>query len=436
LGAGAVLANNAIPAPEQTHPLYLAGATVHTVSGESIKGGGVLMEDGKIAAVREAGDQSALPDGTEVIDVSGQHIYPGLIAANTVLGLVEISAVRSTRDLVEPGALNPNVRAEVSVNPDSELLPVTRANGILTALVVPQAEGGGLVAGTSALVELDGWTWESMVVRAPVGMHIRWPQVTFGAVPPGSDEAESARKREREEAGRQLRLLDDLFDGARAYAKAKESGIVGFERDLRLEGVGPVLAGEVPVFAHANDLGRIQSAIDFADRHRVKLVLVGGRDAWRIADQLAGRDIAVIFGPVQELPMRRWEAFDTPFTGPGRLIAAGVLTCVAGEGSSSSAMNERNLPYQAAQAAAHGLPKEEALRAITLYAAQILGAGDRLGSIDPGKDATLIVTDGDPLEVRTQVERAYIRGKPVDLDSRHTRLYEKYQAKYRQKTAE
>jgi len=421
LYAGQVWGSDQIPAPPQDHPIALIGGTIHTISGATIEDGIVLFESGRITAV---GREVQLPPGTEQIDVRGKHIYPGFIAAATILGLTEIGAVRATRDYAEVGEINPNVRAETAINPDSELLPVARANGITLAQSIPT---GGLIAGLSALIMLDGWTWEDMTIKAPVGLHVRWPSMRIIRAPWMTQSPKEQKKRRDE----QIRKIKEAFAAARAYMKAKEAesqkGVPYHDTDLRWEAMIPALKKEIPVFVHANDIQQIEAAVDWATEEDLRMVLVGGRDAWRVADLLKEKNIPVIITGTHTLPMRRWEPYDTPFTNPLKLYEAGVKFCIAGTGN---AANERNLPYHAATAVAYGLPKEEALKAITLYPAEILGVADRVGSIEVGKDATLIVTNGDPLEIPTQVEMEFIQGRKIDLSSRHTQLYAKYRTKY------
>jgi imidazolonepropionase-like amidohydrolase len=419
-----VAASDQIPAPKQDHPIALTGGTIHTVSGATMANSTILFDAGKITAL---GTGVALPDGTEQINIQGKHVYPGLIAANTMLGLVEISAVRATRDFAEVGDINPNVRAEVSINPDSELLPVARANGITLALSIPT---GGLISGTSALITLDGWTWEDLTMKAPVGLHLYWPAMGISH----SRFVTISKEKQIKARDEKLQKIRDAFAEARAYLKAKEAetqtGVPYHNTDLRWEAMIPVFKKEIPVFVHANEIRQIQAAVDWATEEDISMVLVGGQDAWRVADLLKEKNIPVIIGAIHKLPMRRWEPYDTPFTLPLKLYEAGIPFCIATQGGSFGAAHERNLPYQAATAAAYGLPKEEALKAVTLYPAQILGVADRVGSLEVGKDATLIVTDGDPLEITTQVEYEFIQGRKIDLESRHTQLYKKYKTKY------
>lgn len=412
-----------VPAPPQARAIALINGTVHTVSGAVLENAVVLFENGKITGL---GKDVQIPSDAERIDVSGKQVYPSLIDANTTLGLVEISSVRATRDLAEAGGINPNVRAEAAINPDSELLPVARANGVALALSVPQ---GGVISGTSAFIMLDGWTWEQLTLKAPVGLHINWPSLTIRQNPFFPQSEEEQRKQMNEN----LQKIRTAFAEARAYKKAKEAeqqkGVPYHATDSRWEAMIPVLEKRVPVFVNAGEIKQIQAAVQWATEEDVKLVIGGGDDAWRVADLLKAKDVAVIYGPVHSTPNRRWEAYDTPFTGPMKLQQAGVRFCIADFDNS----NVRNLPYQAATAAAYGLPKDEALKAITLYPAQILGVADRVGSLEVGKEATLFVSTGDPLEIKTQVEQLFIQGRKIDLGNKHRALYEKYSKKYQQK---
>jgi imidazolonepropionase-like amidohydrolase len=416
----AAFASPEIPGADQTRPVAVVGATIHTVSGGVIEGGTLVFDAGRIVAIAK---KAALPPGTQRIDGAGRHVYPGLFNACSNLGLVEISAVRATRDYAETGTINPNVKAEVAVNPDSELIPVTRAGGVLLSVAAPS---GGLVAGTSAVLMLDGWTWEEMTLKAPAGMHVRWPRMD----PVTKSEPTESKEEAGKEAKDPLARLEQTFADARAYQKARGAGRSGAEEhplDSRLEAMLPVLEGHLPLIVEADEVQQIQAAVAFADRHEVKLVLLGGYGADQCAALLKKHEIPVIVSNVYRLPRRREDDYDAPYTLPARLRAAGIKFCIAADG----ATDVRNLPHHAAVAAGFGLPVEEAIRAITLYPAEILGLSDRVGSLEVGKDATLIVTDGDLLETATQVESAFVQGRAVDLDNRHKRLWRKYQEKYR-----
>jgi imidazolonepropionase-like amidohydrolase len=424
---GAVASDN-VPAARPAKPVLLRGATVHTVSGADLPATDVLLSDGKIAAI---GAKLTAPAGATVVDVAGKHIYPGLVSAYTGMGLTEFNSVRGSVDLAETGLLNPNARAQPALNADSEHIPVSRSNGILTALSVPLSTG--LVAGTSTLIRMDGWTWEDLTLRSAVALHVFWPNLTVNRDPNFPRPAAEQQKTIDEN----LKKLRDAFAAARAYLKAKEGAGKTIDADSRWEAMLPVLRGELPVFVHANEVKQIESAVRWAKSEKLKITIVGGLDAWRVIDLLKANDVAVIVSPVTALPLRREDPFDAPFANAGKLQVAGVRFCIANDGADAElgTQSDRNLPYQAGKAAAYGLPPAEALKAITLYPAQLLGVGGELGSIETGKRATLLVTDGDPLEIPTRVEQAYIDGARIDLSNRHIRLYEKYQKKYEQQKA-
>jgi imidazolonepropionase-like amidohydrolase len=412
-----------VPAKPQERPIALIDGTIHPISSPEISNATILFDKGKIVAI---GANVQLPPNTEKINISGKHVYPGMIEAYSQIGLVEIGAVRATRDLAEAGTINPNARAEVAVNPESERIPVTRVNGVLIAHVTPQ---GGLLSGRSAAMMLDGWTWEDMTLKAPVGIIVNWPRMTVNRSP----RAQQSEEEQKKVIEQQLKNLKLAVAEARRYALAKKTeaqrGMPHHPFDARWEAMRPVFDGALPVFVNANEIKQIQAAVDWAAQENLKLVIVGGKDSWRAADLLKRKDIPVIVGPIHDLPMRDWEDYDTAFTVAKKLQEAGVRFCISG---GSEMANERNLPYQAATAAAYGLPKDEAMKAITLYPAQILGIDERAGSLEAGKDATLFISSGDPLETFSHVEAAYIQGRLLDLRNRHRQLYEKYQEKYLQ----
>jgi imidazolonepropionase-like amidohydrolase len=421
LRAGA-RASDTIPAPPQTKPVAIKGATIHPVSGPDIPNGTIVFENGKITAI---GADAAVPPGADVVEANGKHVYPGLINANTVLGLVEIGAVRATVDVEEAGAINPNVRSITSVNPDSELIPVARAAGVLTALSVPE---GGIISGQSAVLRLEGWTPEEMTVLSPAAMHLRWPNLTIDRRP----RARKSVKDQQKEIDKAQKQIRDAFQIARAYWQSRKNPGPDFKTDLRWEALMPVFDGKLPLFVHASSLAQIQAALAWAKEMQLKIALVDADDAWRVAAQLTESDVPVILGPATSLPPRRDDDYDSGWSSAAKLQQAGVRFCIASNGRGAET-NERNVGYEAGLAAGYGLPKEEALKAVTLYPAQILGIADRLGSLETGKAATLIVTTGDPLDFPTQVEAAFVDGRKIDLSNRQTRLRDKYREKYRRK---
>ena len=427
---GVAGASEQVPPPPQRVPLVISGAVLHTVSGAVINDGRMLIERGRIVAIASPGEALAVPPDATTLDLGGRHVYPGFVAANTSLGLVEISAVRATIDTTETGALNPNARALVAINPDSEVLPVARSNGVLAALAVPDAPFGGGIAGTSALVQLDGWNWEEMALEPEAAMHLVMPSMRLNSelfAPP----LDVLREEVRRLTETRLKLIDDAFNAAKAYAKARVADATT-PTDTRWQAMVPVVEGRRPLFVHADALAQMRWALALGERHGLKLVIVGGQDAARIAELLRERRVPVVIAGVHRLPLRREDDIDVSFRLAADLARAGVTFCIARGGDSFSAANERNLPYEAATAAAYGLARDEALKAITLYPAQILGVADRLGSLAPGRLANFIVTDGDPLETTTRIERLFVQGREVDAGNKQTRLSDKYRQRYQQ----
>ncbi|MCS6953833.1 MAG: amidohydrolase family protein [Bryobacteraceae bacterium] len=411
LSAWLALAAAALP---QT--VLIRGATVHTVSGPDIASGSVLIRDGKIA---EVGVVVKAPKQARVLEAKGLHLYPGMIDSATDLGLAEITSVRETVDIREIGDFKPQLRTIIAVNSASEHIPVTRANGITSAVVLPE---GGIISGQAAVIHLDGWTWEEMAARPSVAMVLQFPviqQTPAERTGPSERRIPYAEAKKRYEA--RLRELDDWFERARRYQRARQAPASGLRPDLQLEAMLPVLERKLPVVIHAVREKAIREALAFAERQKIRIILAGARDADKLAAELKAKDVPVILPRVLELPLNEDDPYDRPFTLPAALHKAGVRFAFATYSSSFS----RNLPYQAATAVAFGLPYQEALRGLTLYPAEIWGLNE-LGSVEPGKLANLILADGDLLEVRTQIKHVFVRGKEVDLNNKHTTLYEKY----------
>lgn len=400
--------------------IVLEGATVFPVSAPAIENGVVIVDDGVIVHVGEAGTGSR--DDATVVDLSGRHLYPGLIAATSSLGLTEINSVRATNDVYEMGDHNARLYAYRAVNPDSELIPTTRSNGVTHANVVP---GGSLVRGHAGLLALDGWTWEDRLVNGPSGLHLSWPSMRLRR----GDDAPPLKKQKKERTER----IDELhawLDDARAYLAAVDAqgkrGAEAVDRDLEFEAWRATLDREIPLFVHADDARQITAALEFAAEEDLRLVIVGGRDAPHVAEDLAAADVPVILEAVMGRPAHD---HDHPWTGYERaadLNAAGVAVAISvGSGGWADTIN-RNLPFHAGMARAHGLPDDAALASVTLVPARILGVDDRMGSLEVGKRAHLIATTGDVLDIRSRVERMWIDGREVDLDDRHKRLFRKY----------
>lgn len=411
-------ASDQIPAPPQEGPIALVNGRIHTAVSPPMAKGTVLFEDGKITAV---GEKVEIPAAAKRIDIRGRDVYPAFTAVNTILGLVEIGMVDITHDYEENPFISPNIHTNVAVNPDSELIPVTRANGIAFTLTVP---GGKGIKGMSSYMATDGWTWEDMTVKAPAALHIDWPRMGVNR--------DNGNTQNRD---RHIKRIRDAFADARAYWKAKEAekgqGAPYHKTDRRWEAMKPVLDKAIPVVVDAAHVEEIQSAVAWAEEEDIRLIIQGGQDAWRVAELLKEHEIPVIVEGTLSSRMRRWEGYDQALSLPAKLYEAGVKYCI-GMDSLFNTDHIRNLPFQAGYAVAYGLPEEEAVRAITLYPARMFGLDNRIGSLEAGKDATLIVVDGNPLDVRSNIEKMYIAGRDIDLTSKHTQLYEKYKVKYEQ----
>ena len=417
------------PAVAAAETLVIDGGTVHPVSGDPFVGR-VVVEDGLIKAVSP--DASA-PAGATTIDAEGLHVYPGLFDAMSTLGLIEIGAVSATNDQAEMGAYNPHLQSATAIHPASELIPVARANGVTHSLVTPRVSGDGVIAGQAALIQLDGWTVEEMALDASAAMVMRWPQIqtrsfdfsTFSVKEtPFAEAKEKAEKAQNE--------LREWFDAARHYDQAAASGSNRLETDQKLAALSRCLDGEMTVIIAADAKRDIEAAVEFAEKEGLRMILASGRDAWKVKEMLAEKNVPVILRLTQSLPNEDDLPYDKPYAVPGELVEAGVKVAFAsgaGGGWGGSPHGSRLLPYNAEQAVAFGLPEEEALRAVTLNAAEMLGVADRLGSIEPGKIANLIVTDGNPLEIRTQVKHVVIGGREISTDNRHRELYEQYRGR-------
>jgi imidazolonepropionase-like amidohydrolase len=409
-----------VAASAEAETILLRGATVHPVSGPDVANGAVLIRDGKIAAV---GATVAAPPDAKVVDLSGRHVYPSLFPPVTSLGLVEVSAVRATVDTTELGEINPQARADFAINFDSELLPVTRSAGILIAGVAPS---GGIISGSAAAMKLEGWTREDATLRAPAAVMVVWPDLAIDRSPDARFSARLQEKR-RDEA---LRKLDDAFADARAYAKARaeegKTGVPRHDADPRLEALAPAADGKLSVIVRANSVAQIRAALAWAKKQGLTIALVGGAEAWRVASEIAAAGVPVILDAVMDLPSRSDDPYDARFAAAAILARAGVTVAFNDGAGTSEAATVRNLPQQAAMAVAFGYPREKAVEAMTLTPAKILGVAGQVGSLEAGKDATLIVTDGDVLDLRSHVVAAYLDGKPLDLTDKQKRLYERY----------
>ncbi len=399
---------------------WITNVTVHPVTGPVIEKANVYIDRGRIGRIVKA---ESIPGDEPRLDARGLHLYPGMIDAASVLGLTELGSARETHDYAEGGDFQPDLRASVAINPDSELIPVTRANGVTTVVTRPS---GSIIAGQSALINLNGWVPREMTLLDPLALHIDFPTArpTFSGDPTVPMVGRAIARKQREE---KLRRLKELFQQALAYeAGRKESS--DRPSNPRLEALVPYALGQKPVIIQANREREIREALKLADEFKLKLILSGGLEAWKVTEELKKRQTPVIVGPIMTMPQENHDPYDSPFTCPLRLHEAGVPFCIRSTGTT----NTRNLPYEAAMAASYGLPAEEALKAVTLYPAKILGLGDQLGSIEVGKRANLVLTNGDLLQASAQVAAVIINGKPLSPASKHTRLYERYRERLKE----
>ncbi len=393
----------------------LTNATIETVTKGTVKGT-LVIQDNKITAI---GANVSIPAGAKTIDCSGLYIYPGMIDGGTTLGLSEVSSVSLTEDYDELGELTPQMQALVAVNPNATAIPVTRVDGVTSALAVPQ---GGLFAGTAALINLVGYTPDQMYAGFK-GVAMNYPAVRRR--PFGDNRSEEDLKKEEEKL---LKQLNDVWDKAVMYAKIDSafranSANAKPEYNPEMIALMPVVRGEMPLLVEVNRYNDIESAIKWVqDRKIKKVVFTGVAEGWRVADKLAKANIPVITGPVIAIPTRASDRYDKAYANPGLMRKAGVKVAIR----TNDSENVRNLPWHAGFAAAYGMGKEEALKAVTIVPAEIFGLADKLGSLEVGKMANLVVATGDILETKTQIKHVFIDGWNVPMDSRHIQLYNEF----------
>jgi imidazolonepropionase-like amidohydrolase len=401
----------------------IRNAHIVTVSGPDIEGGTVIIRDGKIVAV---GADVATPSGAQIIDARGLFVYPGMIDAGTTLGLVEIGQGASgTVDTAEVGDLNPNARAIVALNPHSAHIGVTRVDGVTNVVSLPT---GGLISGQAAIVNLLGTTPLEMAVVPAAALVINYPRLGGRGGDFGGDQQPANLSDTLAASERQVEQIRKMLRDAEAYGKArdayvKDKSVPRPDINLVLEALVPYVRGERPVVFRADREAEMRGAIGFADEMKLKPIILGGDDAWKITSLLKEKNVPVILTGVLSLPLREDDAYDTLYSTAAKLQQAGVRFAIS-TGNNGAAV--RNLPFYSGMAAAFGLPKVEALKAVTLYPAQIMNVADRLGTIEVGKVANLVITDGDLLETRTHVRRLFIDGRDVPLTSRHTELNEAF----------
>lgn len=415
-----------IPVAPQENPVVLKGATIHTITKGTITNGTIVLERGKITAI--GGPEIQAPRAAKIVDVTGKHIYPGLIDAYSTVGLTEIGAVDVSNDIAERGDFNPNIRAEIAVNAESRHIGTTRSAGVLVAFSTPE---GGVISGLSSAMSLEGWTWEEMSMKGAAALNVKWPDPNArpggrfgggggrGGGPPGPPPKTYAE---------QVQQIKDWFAEARAYRDAVKTG-QNARTDIRYAAMIPAIDGKIPVVVAAEGAAQINDAITWAKGEGVKLVIRGGRDALFVADRLKAENVPVILTSTMAAPDREYEAYDQAYATPSKLYAAGVKFAIAG---GAGGLYSYRLPWEAGVAVAFGLPEEEALKAVTINAAQFMGIDDKVGSLEVGKDATLIISSGTPLDMTTNIIQNYIQGREINMMDIHKFFFEKYMEKVKQ----
>ncbi len=402
----------------------ITNARIVTVTGATIENGTIIIRDGKIEAF---GSNIRAGSGVEVIDGTGLSVYPGMIDAATNMGLLEIGGgAAATVDVAETGNMNSNAKAIAAINPHTSHINVTRVNGVTTVLSMPI---GGLISGQSAVINLNGATQGEMSVIPTHSLIVNFPRVsTFAGFTPGVgprfiDFSQAITQRDKN-----VEDLKKIFEDAAAYVKAKEAyaqnkALPYHQTDLKMEAMIPYLRGERPVIFNVELERDIRSAVKFAEDLKLKAIIMGGAQAWKAADVLKKNDIPVIYTNIYNLPQSADDPYDSLYSAPLKMKEAGIRFCVS---TGDDGANVRDLPYQAGLAGAYGLSKDDALKSVTIYPAQILGVADKMGSIENGKVANIVVTDGDILDARTNIKYLFINGRLLPLTSRHTELYDAF----------
>jgi len=415
-------AQSPVVAPAQKKPVMLTGGTIHTGTGEVIENGLVAFTGGKITWIGKVSDSKIDKSGYEVIDVTGKHVYPGLIFPNTSLGLTEIgSGVDVANDTRESGDLNPNVRAIAAYNTDSHVIPVIRSNGILLAQIVPQ---GSLLPGTSSVVQLDAWNWKDAAYRTDNGLMLGWPRKSALTGRGGAASFAQMPASGTNTYDKNVEQLEKIFTDAVAYSSIEKP----VDTNLRLEAMKGLFDGSKTLFINSSEAKGIIAAVSFAKRYGVKkIVLTGANEtAWGVKDFLRENGIPVLLANPLSLPMYEYSDIKLPFKLAAMFMKEGILV-----GLTYSSQAYGNLPFAAGQTVAYGLTKEEALQSVTLNTAKILGIDDVTGSLEIGKDANIVVSTGDILDMMTNnIEIAFITGRNISLDNKHKQLYRRFQAKY------
>jgi imidazolonepropionase-like amidohydrolase len=412
---------NSTPASKQSKSILILNAKAHVGNGEVVENCALGMKDGKIILLADARlIRMDLSVYDTIIYADGQHVYPGFIAPNSTLGLVEVDAVRATRDFAEVGTFKPSVRSVIAYNTDSEVIPTVRSNGVLMIQVTPR---GGIISGTSSVVHLDAWNWEDAIVREDDGIHLNWPRMHHRHDDKGKVKIERTKNYDQ-----QLKEITSFFREAAAYIRSTNPPL----QEIRFEALRGLFNGTQTLYVHADEIKQIQEAISFKKELAIRsMVIVGGYDSWMVPSEVWQQEnMSVMLPRVHSLPYFNEDHIQFTYRLPAMLYERGIPFCFQNQGD-MEAMGTRNLPFQAGTAVAHGLPYEEAVRALTLAPATILGIANNCGSLEEGKDATLFISAGDALDMMgNQLTHAFIQGRSIDLRSKQTELYDKYRKKY------
>ena len=411
------------PAPKQEKTICILGATAHIGNGEVINNSLIVLKDGKIELVADATVSKIDTSNMEIVEASGKHVYPGFIVPNSTLGLGEIDSVRATQDNDEVGSMNPHIRSLIAYNTESKVVESMRPNGVLIGQITPQ---GGRISGASSIVQFDAWNWEDAALKADDGIHLNWPNpYTRGRWWLG----EPSHLKANEKYATQIEEISNYFTQSKAYENGNKQ-----PKHLPFEALQGVINETKKLYIHVNNAKGITDAVDFAKKNNLKqVVIVGGYEAYKVTDVLKQNNIPVILKRVHSRPTSDDEDYDLPFKMAKTLVDSGILVALEVNGGRMERMNSRNLPFYAGTCAAYGLDKEEALKLITSNTAKILGIDSFCGTLEAGKDATLFISEGDALDMRTnKITDAYIDGRKISLETHQTKLWKRYSNKYNQ----
>ena len=411
------------PAPKQSKDFAILGGTAHIGNGTVIENSIIVIRNGKIDIIGDADSTIMNKMAIDIIDAKGKHIYPGFIVPNSTLGLVEIDAVKASDDDDEIGSINPHIRSLIAYNTESKVVESMRPNGVLVGQISPR---GGRISGTSSIVQFDAWNWEDASIKTDDGLHINWPNsYSKGRWWLGEDPGLKPNK----DYDKQVNQLKDYFNESKAYSKGDKA-----KTHLPFEAVKGIFDGSKKLYININDEKGITDAVNFAKQNNVKnMAIVGGREAHKATKVLKEHNVPVILHRVHSTPSDD-DDYDLPFKTAKLLVDEGILVALQVSGARMERMNSRNLPFYAGTTVAHGLSKEQALQLITLNTAQILGINDLYGSLEKGKSATLFISDGDALDMRTnKLTHAFIDGRQISLETHQTKLWKRYSKKYNSK---